>query len=121
MASVKTLSVFVNGVASAKDKPIHCEMLIRSKPVSLQVDFGATVSIIPKSCIGDSPLEPSNITLEMWNKVRVMALGTCKLPLENLKTSQKYVVKFIVVEKELTPLLSRKAAEKMNLITVNYD
>ena len=121
VASVKTLSAFVNGVASAKDKPIRCEMLIRSKPVTLQVDGGATVNIIPKSRIGDSWLEPSNITLEMWNKARVMALGTCKLPLENPKTSQKYMVKFVIVEEELTPLLSRKAAEKMNLITVNYD
>ena len=95
-------------------------MLIRSKPVSLRVNCGATVSIIPKSHIGDSWLEPSNITLEMWNKARVMALGTCKL-LENLKTSQKYIVKFVVVEEELTPLLSRKAAERMSLITVNYD
>ena len=59
VASVKTLSAFVNGVASAKDKPIHCEMFIRSKPVTQQVDCGATVSTIPKSCIGDSWLEPS--------------------------------------------------------------
>ena len=97
VASMKTLSAFVNGVASAKDKPIYCEMLIKSKPVSLQLDCGTTVSIIPKSRIGDSWLEPSSITLE------------------------KYMVKFVVVEEELTPLLSRKAAEKMNLITVNYD
>ena len=64
VASVKTLSAFVNGVASAKDKPIHYGMLIRSKPVTLQVDCGGTVSIIPKSRNGDSWLEPSNITLE---------------------------------------------------------
>ena len=31
------------------------------------------------------------------------------------------MVKFAIVDKQLTPLLSRKAAEKMNLITVNYD
>lgn len=49
------------------------------------------------------------------------ALGTCKLLLENPKTSKKYRVKFAVVEEALTPLLSHKAAEKMNLITVNYD
>ena len=30
-------------------------------------------------------------------------------------------MKFVVVEEDLTPLLSRKAAAKMNLITVNYD
>ena len=49
------------------------------------------------------------------------ALGTCKLLVENPKTLMKYMVKFAVVDKQLTPLLSRKAAEKMNLITVNYD
>ena len=31
------------------------------------------------------------------------------------------MTKFVVVEEELTLLLSRKAAEKMKLITVNYD
>lgn len=33
----------------------------------------------------------------------------------------KYMVKFVVVQEELIPLLSRKAAEKMKLINVNYD
>ena len=49
------------------------------------------------------------------------ALGTCKLLVENPKTLMRYMVKFVVIEEELTPLLSRKAAEKMNLITVNYE
>ena len=31
------------------------------------------------------------------------------------------MIKFVVVEEELTLLLLRKAAEKMKLITVNYD
>ena len=57
----------------------------------------------------------------MSNKVKIKAVGTCKHPLENPKTSQKYMVKFVVVEEELIPLLSRKAAEKMTLITINYD
>ena len=49
------------------------------------------------------------------------ALGTCKRPLENPKVSQKQMIKFVVVEEELTLLLSRQASEKMKLITVNYD
>ena len=57
----------------------------------------------------------------MWNKVKMKALETCKLLFENPKTLLNYIVKFAVVDKQLTPLLSRKAAEKMNLITVNYD
>ena len=40
---------------------------------------------------------------------------------ENPKTLLKYMLKFVVVEENLTPLLSRKAAEKMELITVNYE
>ena len=31
------------------------------------------------------------------------------------------MIKYVVVEEELTLLLSRKAAENMKLITVNYD
>ena len=109
-ACVKSLDALLNGVASRKDKPIYCEM-----------HCGATVSIIPRSHIGDSQLEPSSISLEMWNKAKMKALGSCKLLLENPKTSKKYRVRFVVIEEELTPLLSHKAAEKMNLITVNSD
>ena len=75
VASVKTLSVVVNGVRSKQDKPIYCEMLVNSKTVSLQVDCGATVCIVPKSHTGDSPTKPSNISLEMWNKVKMKASG----------------------------------------------
>ena len=103
VASVKTLNVVVNGVRSQQDKPIYCEMLVNSKPVSLQVDCGATVCIIPKSHTGDSPIKPSNVSLEMWNKVKMKALGTCKLLVENPKTVMKYMVKFVVVEKKAHP------------------
>ena len=85
VASVKTLNALVNGVASKKDKPIYCELYSSSNPVRLQVDCGATVSIIPRSCIGDIQLEPSNVSLEMWNKTKTKALGTCQLLLDNLK------------------------------------
>ena len=62
VASVKTLNAFVNGVSSKKDKQIYGEMHIRSNPVRRQVDCGATVSIIPKSHISDTQLEPANIS-----------------------------------------------------------
>ena len=63
MASVKTLNASVNGVASKKDKPIDCEMRIRSNPVRPTSDCGATASIITRSHVGDTQLEPSNISL----------------------------------------------------------
>ena len=44
VASVRTLDAFVNGVALKKDKVVYCEMHVKSNPVRLQVDCGATVS-----------------------------------------------------------------------------
>ena len=116
MATYKLRSVdaYVNGVKADKGKPVFCEMLVASKPVKLQIDCGATVCLIPKSQIGDTPIDPVNITLEIWNKRKMKALGVCKLVLLNPKTSEQYLVKLVVVQEELTPLLSRKAAEKMN-------
>ena len=103
VASVKTLNAFVNCVASKKVKPIYGEMHIRSNPVRRQVDCGdcgATVSIIPKSHISDTHLKPSKISLGVWNKERMNALGTCKLSLQNPKTSQKYTVNFDVFSRK---------------------
>ena len=120
IATIDALTAQINGV-NAKSKPIYCEMTVNSKQIKLQIDCGATVNIIPQSKIGKTPVDPTTITLEMWNKRKMEALGTCRLPVTNPKNSRKYMVKFVVVQEELTPLLSRKAAEKMKLITVNYD
>ena len=116
VAFVKTLNVLVSGVCSKKDKPIYCEMRVSSKTIKLQVDCGATECIIPKSQI-----ESCNVSTEMCIKVKMKALGTCKLLVEKPKTLLKYMVNFFVVEENLTPLLSRKAAEKIELITVNCE
>ena len=93
VAFVKTLNVLVSGVCSKKDKPIYCEMRVNSKTIKLQVDCGATVCIIPKSLIGETQIESCNVSLEMWNKVKMKALGTCKLLVENPKTLLKYMVR----------------------------
>ena len=61
------------------------------------------------------------LNLQMWNKTSLQALGKCKIKVVNPTTKQKFKVDFVIVDKELTPLLSSKAAQKMNLITVNYD
>ena len=96
-------------------------MRVNAKTIKLQVDCGVTVCITPKSLIGETQIESCNVSLEMWNKVRMKALSTCKLLVENLMTLLKYLVKFVAAEENLTPLLNRKAAEKMELITVNHE
>ena len=61
VAFVKTLKVLVSGVYSKKDKPIYCEMRVNSKTIKLQVDCSATVCMIPKSLIGETPIESCNV------------------------------------------------------------
>ena len=99
------LSHDVNSVQS-QHQLIYCEMEIHQQPVKLQVDCGATVCILPKRYLGNLEIRPEIINLQMWNKSSVKALGK---------------VDFVIVNKDLTPLLSGKAAQAMGLITVNYD
>ena len=100
---------------------IYCEMEINQQPVKLQVDCGATVCILPKRYLGNLQIRPEIVNLQMWNKSSVKALGKCKVYVRNPATKQKFKVDFVVVDKDLTPLLSGNAAQAMGLITVNYD
>ena len=80
-------------------------MCVNAKTIKLQVDCGATVCIIPKSLIGETQTESCNVSLEIRNKMKMKALGTCKLLVENPKTLLKYLVKFVVVVEENISLL----------------
>ena len=58
----------------------------------------------------------------MWNGVTETALGKTMIKVKNVKTNKKWNVNYVIVENDNhTPLLSRKAAEAMKLVTVNYD
>ena len=57
----------------------------------------------------------------MWNGSRMQPYGECVLKLISHKNKTKYRVKFIVVDKDVTPLLGLNACTQMGLITVNQD
>ena len=102
--------------------PIYCEMLVDENTVKFQIDCGATVNILPKRYVNGHKIRNENINLKMWNNDTTSALGKSKIKTVNPIDGRKYKVDYVVVEQEqLTPLLSRNAAEKMGLITVNYD
>ena len=100
---------------------IFCEMEVNKKPVRLQIDCGPTACIQPKRYVGNVHIRPEMVNLQMWNKISLQALGKCKIKVVNPTTKQKSKVDFVIVDNELTPLLSGKLAQKMNLITVHYD
>ncbi len=103
--------------------PLYAEMSVENmkQHVSFQIDCGATVNVIHTGLIGDIKLKPTKTVLRMYNKSLIYPLGKCRINLINPVTSRLYRQTFQVVEQPLVPLLSRAAAENMNLITVNYD
>ena len=101
--------------------PIYAEMWMNDKSVKFQIDSGATVNVLPNKYVSKDDIHPCDVTLHMWNRTTREVIGKTLATLVNPVNQTSYSVQFEVVEGNLTPLLGRHAAEKMELITVNYD
>ncbi|KAK3752981.1 hypothetical protein QZH41_016289 [Actinostola sp. cb2023] len=102
-------------------KEIYVEMLIDEKSVTFQVDSGSSINIIPEKYAGEQPIIPTQRRLRMWNGAEMNPVGTTRLIIRNPKDRKKYSLEFIVVKESLTPLIGARAAQHMQLITVNAD
>ena len=91
------------------------------QPVKLQVDCGAEINVISKRYIPNVTMEESSMTLHMWNNMTTKTIGKTRLIVRHSENNKTYNIEFQVVKEERTPLIGRKAAEDMKLITVNYD
>ena len=112
----------VSAISDPKARPLYCKMKIDNSEIVHQIDPGATVCILPVKYVGDRSIRDEPVTLKMWNGSSESALGKVKIKVKNVKTNKKWNVDYVVVENNnCIPLLSRKAAESMGLITVNYD
>ena len=100
-------------------KVIYTEMFVDKKEVKFQVDSGASVNVIPVKFVTEKKFEPTTKTLQMWNDTTLKPLGSCRLILHNPTNKKKFCVEFLVVDKQLTPLIGARAAQQMGLITVN--
>ena len=108
-------------IAAFSDSPeIHAEMIVDAKPVTFQIDSGASTNVIPARYVHGEIL-PTPVKLKMWNQSVITSLGKCRMKLRNPVNNKKYSVEFIVVTEDLMPLLGKRAAEQMNLMVVNYD
>ena len=47
--------------------------------------------------------------LQMWNDTKLKPLGSCRLILHNPKNKKKFSAEFLVVDRQLTPLIGPKA------------
>ena len=115
--------VQLHAVSDPKSRPLYCKMLINDTVVAHQIDPGATVCVLPIMYIPDDVVvRNEQVQLKMWDGSKVNAIGKAKIKVRNPKTNKKWNVDYVVVQdNSCTPLLSRKAAESMGLVTVNYN
>ena len=101
-------------------KEIYSEMLIDDKPIKFQVDCGSSINILPKDVVDSYNLALTSKTLIMWNKTEVTPLGTARVIVANPQNKKKYSVEFVVVTEKLTPLIGARAAQRMKLLTIQF-
>ena len=110
-------------VQAVKERAVFAKMLVRQYPVKFQIDCGVILPVKyaeVKYAEGEE-LTPCSQTLVMWNGTKVKPVGTCALPVVNPKNNDKFKVRFLIVEEDLTPLLRLNAMEKMKLLTVHKE
>ena len=110
----------VNSVSNTSGS-IYTKMELKDRDDKFQVDCGATVNVISQKYVHNESLEKSNTMLTMYNKTALKPIGKCRIIMRNPTNGKKYNVLFEIVKEDLMPLLCRKAAERMQLITINYD
>lgn len=114
--------IFMIDTDRKRSGPIYTEMLLESgQKAKFQIDCGATVNVIPRRLVKHRKLEPTNTRLSMYNKSTLKPVGKCQVKLRNPVNKMTYNVEFQVVDDNLIPLISGKAAEEMCLITINYE
>ena len=122
LASVQSpYTADVYTIKSSEDSPVYFNMVVNKQLVQLQVDCGATVNVIPQRYVRNKEIRHEHVSFNTWNDVTMKATGKCRVRTLNHVTGEKWKIDYVVVDQDLIPLIRRKAAEKMKLITINYD
>ena len=94
-------------------------------PVTLQIDSGSTCSIHPvnvyKDISGDHELKDLKTSirpvLSLYDEeTKIQTLGTRKVFVFNPATKEEAILQFIIVDKDLTPLLGLSDSESLKLL-----
>ncbi|XP_042142212.1 uncharacterized protein LOC121833165 [Ixodes scapularis] len=107
-------------LTDGKASSLFATLIVNERKVNFQVDNGAVVSVINHKSVTHRPIEQTSTTLRMWNGTKVIPSGKARLKVTTAN-GQKHVVDFIVVRNNLTPFIGRKSAERVGLITVDYN
>ena len=108
------------------ESKIYAKLVINKKTVCCQVDCGSTVNVLPledyKQLFPNQKLEKSRVTLNMYNKVKVVTVGQkSEVIVTNPKNNKSYSLDFQIVERGSGPILGSVMAQEMGFIKVNYE
>ena len=113
----------VLGIFTAKDSGkvgrtlIHVSVMLDQKSCKMQLDTGATVSILPKALYDQQfnqwPLHSTKVKLKGYNGVRIPVCGEVHLPV--VYEQQELVLPLVVVDGDGPPLLGRNWLEQLKL------
>ncbi|KAF8562677.1 hypothetical protein P879_12071, partial [Paragonimus westermani] len=93
------------------------EIELDGKKINFQLDSGAGVSLVPRSCIPTVPLSATNLTLRMWNWTAVKLAGKFTATLRNPANGKQIQQVIFVVEEDFLSLLGVEAIEALDLVT----
>ena len=71
-------------------KQVKCHMIVNYDIISLQIDIGSTVNILPRKYLAkNQAMHKTDIILEAWNKDKYQPIGHCRNIVKNLKKIYK--------------------------------
>ena len=112
---LKIKQVFVIGAKSSD--PFEVEMYLNDKPIRMEVDTGAAVSIISRSqqrqLLPNVPVLSSNIRLKTYTGERIDVIGELMVNVSHHQQSES--LPLIVVDEEGPPLIGRNWLRRINL------
>ena len=107
---------------SPNSRTIYANMKIGDSDVRFQIDSGASCNIITENLIPENTiLKHVNTTLKTWNEEEITPLGVCDITIRNPVRRKNYKITFFVVKEQQVPIIGKTVAEKMGLITINYE
>ena len=111
------LELFTVYTAQGKKDGIFVSMELSGKPVKMQVDTGASVSLIPESLyqeqLKNCPLKPAAIHLSSYTGDIIPVLGKVLVPVKY--GEQEWKLPLVVVKGSKPPLLGRNWLQKIKL------
>lgn len=114
---LEIVELFTMYTAEEKKNGIYVRMELAGKPVSMQLDTGASVTILPEKVHRESleqfPLQPAAVRLSSYTGNRIPVLGKIQVPVKY--EGNEWTLPLLIVKGEKTALQGRNWLKEIKL------